>query len=282
MSHAVAFPRLDGVAPPLEEISRARTSLCQGRPPAVFTLPPRQGEPWAQGRPTFLGEFNSPLIPLNRAKVPSRYQVLPSAQLSAPFHVVRACPHLAHAYTLDAPCACPSAPRAFPRTAAHAYPQPRKVHLCGPKSRSNHSRVGRADHRRSAMHWFTLPRELLSGLFPYAPTREGRDEEVPLSKPKTEMIEQTIHHQRDRLHQDRATSWCKSGLHHCKGSPPTTCNNKLRGKTHSASRAPILQGAPSTASNNTILVTHSLGQLCIFLFIDIRGNNLNSQRIRVS
>ncbi|PKI68951.1 hypothetical protein CRG98_010631 [Punica granatum] len=50
-----------------------------------------------------------------------------------------------------------SAPRAFPRTAAHAYPQSRKGHI---------------GHRRRAMRKFTFPRELV--LDPFLILQRGR------------------------------------------------------------------------------------------------------------
>ncbi|PKI74532.1 hypothetical protein CRG98_005074 [Punica granatum] len=106
-------------------------------------------------------------------------------------------------------------------------------------------------NRRRTMHWFTPPRELLSGLSHYTSTGEGPDEKEPPMKPKTEMIEQTTQHRRKRLHRDRALLQGKSGLHHCKGPPLTTCNNKPRGKTHPVLRVPILQGEPSTGNDKT-------------------------------
>ncbi|PKI76640.1 hypothetical protein CRG98_002949 [Punica granatum] len=57
-----------------------------------------------------------------------------------------------------------SAPRTFPKTAAHAKPQLGKVHLCGSQSRSDHSRVGHTGHKQRAMRGFTLPRELCRAL----------------------------------------------------------------------------------------------------------------------
>ncbi|PKI71080.1 hypothetical protein CRG98_008545 [Punica granatum] len=78
------------------------------------------------------------------------------------------------------------APRAFPRMVAHAYLHPGKVLICGPQSRSNHSRVvmtgflenGHASHRRRTMQGFTPPRELLSGLSHYNSTGEGPGEKI--------------------------------------------------------------------------------------------------------
>ncbi|PKI61499.1 hypothetical protein CRG98_018083 [Punica granatum] len=78
------------------------------------------------------------------------------------------------------------------------------------------------------------------GPFPHTLTREVSDEYVPPTKPKTETIEQTIQPRRMRLHRDRATPRGKLGLPHYKDPSPTTCNDKSRGRTHSASRVPII------------------------------------------
>ncbi|PKI75912.1 hypothetical protein CRG98_003695 [Punica granatum] len=86
------------------------------------------------------------------------------------------------------------------------------------------------------------------GPFPHTSTREVSDEYVPPMKPKTETIEQTIQPRRVRLHRDRATFRGKLGLPHCTEPSPTTYNDKSWGRTHSASRVPIIQGAPSTGA----------------------------------
>ncbi|PKI32459.1 hypothetical protein CRG98_047150, partial [Punica granatum] len=138
------------------------------------------------------------------------------------------------------------------------------------------------------------------GPFPQTSTREVSDEYIPPMKPKTETIEQTIQPRRVRLHRDQAAPQGKSGLPHCKDPSPTTCNDKRRGRTHSASRVPILQRAPSTGvtthdrerrsyktpdtdrKDQGIPVQHSHGGNLghphswgnFVLFLDNRGNDL--------
>ncbi|PKI42827.1 hypothetical protein CRG98_036778 [Punica granatum] len=84
-----------------------------------------------------------------------------------------------------------SARRAFPRTVAQTNPQSGKGH---------------AGYKRRAIHEFTPPRELLSGLSPYTSTGKRLDAEASpfLTKPKTKTTERAKYCQRNHLNRWQA------------------------------------------------------------------------------
>ncbi|PKI61731.1 hypothetical protein CRG98_017875 [Punica granatum] len=114
------------------------------------------------------------------------------------------------------------APRAFPRTVAHAYPYSGKV--------KNNAQV------------YTFLRTL-SGLSLFTSIGKGSDQEgTPHEAEDSD----------DRANYSTSTQASPLRSSDTSGqigpSPSTTCNNKPRGKTHPTSRAPILQGVPSTGA----------------------------------